>query len=224
MRLLILSVSIFAACSPPPSAQDAPQHHGMLDAVLAALSAGQAPAHPPADQVTAPVGVRVQRTGTARAHHDVLYAPVSVGPDHGLVFAQLDAEGIPLRLAVLSANGGSASSAVTSYQDAWNERRSWNRATLLEKGFAQDGHYTDPGTDAWSRQQLAGAIAAFHRSPVGATRIEPEAPQASMDRWVWFRWRLELPGHAVLQHGFDVIHLKDEGTPDLVGGFFEAGP
>lgn len=209
----------------PASSEDAVDQHANVDRLLDALSNGGTQDVVPSGDVSFPTGSEVLRTGTARMHHQVLFAPASVDGARGLFFAELSGDGRTFKRAVVfSANGGDTGSALTSYQDAWNERRSAQRADLLEAGFKEDGHYTDPGNDARSREELDDAIASYLRTPFGLASIVAQPVVGNRNGWVWFPWRIEAPGGALLQAGFDVVHLDAGGIPDLVCGFFEETP
>src|SRR5262245_7373263 len=139
--LLSLSVYALGCEGGPPSAADAPEHHAALDSILTALSRGSAPPHVPADSVVAPSGATLSRTGTARSHHDLLYAAVDVNGARGLMFVIGNGPGDYQHVVVFAPSGASASGQVQDYQEAWNERLQEPRQERLDRGFAENGRY-----------------------------------------------------------------------------------
>lgn len=110
---------------------------------------------------------------------------------------------------------------VADYGKAWNEPDAGARLALLEKSFAADGAYTDPGPNdvAADRAGLVAVIGQFQSLFPGAT-IEQASGIDAVYGHFRFAWRVRQAG-AVILTGEDEGRYGSDGLIMRITGFFD---
>jgi SnoaL-like domain len=108
---------------------------------------------------------------------------------------------------------------VQAYGAAWCEPDEARRRVLLDKCWAGDGLYQDPGGEAAGRAALIAHIGGFHATQPGA-RIEITSGIARHHDNIYFKWRMLAADGTVVVEGVDFGTLGADGRLTRITGFF----
>ena len=113
--------------------------------------------------------------------------------------------------------------AAEMYQAAWRETDEGARRALLEKAWATDGVYLDPGARVDGREALIAHIGGFpERFPdhtiVGTTGVDVH------DGYLRFGWQMVDPDGRQVLEGVDFGAYDESGQITLLVGFFGPWP
>lgn len=108
---------------------------------------------------------------------------------------------------------------IATYGAAWNEPDIAARRQLLEKAWAENGTYTDPGVQLEGREALVQHISGFLTSLPGA-RIVPTSHVDVHHGMLRFSWRLIRADGTTMTDGIDFGVLDADGKITRIVGFF----
>jgi len=112
---------------------------------------------------------------------------------------------------------------VTQYMAAWNEADFAIRLNLLERCWADDGVYIDPGVELTGREQLSQHIAKVQASRPGA-RLEFMSGIDAHHDVVRFLWRLVRADGTAGDTSIDFGEIGPDGRLTRMTGFFGDAP
>ena len=110
---------------------------------------------------------------------------------------------------------------VADYVAAWNCADEADRRALLQRSFAVDGRYADPGVRIEGREALVGHARRFATRCPGAVIELTSAVDAHGDA-ACFTWRVAGPDGGPVHEGIDVVVAGPDGRLQEVRGFFGA--
>src|SRR5262249_12421177 len=108
---------------------------------------------------------------------------------------------------------------VAAYAAAWNEPDVARRRALLEKAWATDGIYTDPGAHVEGREALVQHISGFLQSLPGARIVATSRVDLHHDQ-LRFSWKLLKADGTTQIDGMDFGQLDASGHLRRIVGFF----
>jgi hypothetical protein len=119
----------------------------------------------------------------------------------------------------------SVDAVVDAYTSAWNEPDVDARRALLEKGWADDGRYSDPSADVTGRDALIEHISGFLSNPsMKGFSLSRTSAVDSHHHVLRFGWVLKNAEGAVVMEGIDFGVLDDDGRLQSITGFFGPMP
>ena len=117
----------------------------------------------------------------------------------------------------------SAQEIAETYGAAWNETDEARRRALLEKAWADDGHYTDPQSDAKGRDELVALIGGFQQMMPGS-RLASTSAVDEHHGHLRFTWKIAGADGKTVMEGIDFGELADDGRLKRIVGFFGPPP
>ena len=118
-----------------------------------------------------------------------------------------------------------AKASLELYFQAWAESDEAARRSLLEKGWAEDGTYTDPTAHVEGREALVQHIEAFKSNEeLKGFRIEQSTGIDLHHRSFRFGWEMKDPSGNVVTPGIDYGEFDSEGRITKIVGFFGPFP
>jgi len=114
---------------------------------------------------------------------------------------------------------GALDELVKMYAAAWNEPDAQHRRELLEKAWASEGTYTDPGSHVEGREALVEHIGKFLKNTPGARIIQ--SSHADFHHGMFrFTWKFVGGDGKTVMEGIDFGVLGPDGKLQRIVGFF----
>ncbi len=105
---------------------------------------------------------------------------------------------------------------IDNYIAIWNETDATQRRALIERTWAENGHYKDPLLEATGHDGIDAMTAGFQQTYPGHT-FEQMPDSVSGNR---FGWKLVEPEGTVFMTGEDTCELDDSGRFTSILGAF----